>query len=75
VPVVNDGDRSDRPCIRGDDVTRCWLGALRGVLQARNERNRLADSRADLVADVQERANVAASQRERLRVLTNLLRG
>jgi arylsulfatase A-like enzyme/Flp pilus assembly protein TadD len=78
VPVVNDGDRADRPSYfeaMTYNLVRGWA-PLRGVLQARNKYIDLPIPELyDLAADANEQANAAASQRQRLQVLTNLLRG
>jgi len=78
VPVVNTGDRGDRPSYfeaMTYNLVRGWA-PLRGVLQGRAKYIDLPlPELYDLSADAGEQANLAASQRDRLQVLTNLLRG
>jgi arylsulfatase A-like enzyme/Flp pilus assembly protein TadD len=77
-PVVNSADRSDRPSYfeaMTYNLVRGWA-PLRGVLQGRSKYIDLpVPELYDLAADANEQANLASSQRDRLQVLTNLLRG
>src|SRR5262245_3385413 len=78
VPVVNGGDRADRPSYfeaMTYNLVRGWA-PLRGVLQARNKYIDLPIPELyDLAADPGERADLAGAQRDRVQVLTNLLHG
>ena len=78
VPVVNSGDRADRPSYfeaMTYNLVRGWA-PLRGVLQGRSKYIDLPIPELyDLAADPAEQANLAGSGRDRLQVLTNLLRG
>ena len=78
VPVVNAGDRADRPSYfeaMTYNLVRGWA-PLRGVLQGRSKYIDLPMPELyDLSSDPAENANLAGSQRDRLQVLTNLLKG
>jgi len=77
-PVLNDGDRADRPSYfeaMTYNLVRGWA-PLRGVLQGRTKYIDLPIQELyDLAADPDEQQNLAGAQRDRLPVLTNLLRG
>ena len=78
LPVVNAGDTADRPSYfeaMTYNLVRGWA-PLRGVLQARSKYIDLPlPELYDLAADASEQANRAGSDRDRMQVLTNLLRG
>ena len=78
IGVVNDGDRGDRPSYfeaMTYNLVRGWA-PLRGVLQRRNKYIDLPlPELYDLASDAGEQANLVASQRDRMQVLANLLRG
>ena len=78
LPVVNDGDHADRPSYfeaMTYNLVRGWA-PLRGVLQARNKYIDLPlPELYNLGRDAGEQANLVTSQRDRVQVLTNLLRG
>src|SRR4051812_13300088 len=78
LPVVNDGDRGDRPAYfeaMTYNLVRGWA-PLRGVLQARGKYIDLPIPELyDLAADAAEQNNVIGTQRDRAQVMTHLLRG
>ena len=75
--AIDGSDTSDRPAYFESmtyNLVRGWA-PLRGVLRARSKYIDLPIPELyDLTADPREASNVAASQRERVQVLTNLLR-
>ncbi len=78
LPVVNAGDRADRPSYFESmtyNLVRGWA-PLRGVLHTRDKYIDLPlPELYDLAADAQEQHNLVNAQRDRVQVLTNLLRG
>ena len=78
VPVVNGGDRADRPSYfeaMTYNLVRGWA-PLRGVLQGRDKYIDLPlPELYDLSRDATEQANIVGVRRDRVQVLTNLLRG
>ncbi len=77
MPVINRGDRADRPSYfeaMTPAVTRGWA-PLRGVVSSRAKYVDLPIAELyDLAADAREAHNLAPSQPERTRTLANLLR-
>jgi arylsulfatase A-like enzyme/Tfp pilus assembly protein PilF len=78
LPVVNSGDRGDRPSYfeaMTYNLVRGWA-PLRGVLQARTKYIDLPlPELYDLGADPHEQSNLVTTQHDRAQVLVNLLRG